>query len=148
MTNEIENAELVTQAFGRWPAFHDAEIVSVLMERRGIQGPSLTAGIYTFDASEETDAKGRFILKNEVLVTLRFDGLVLERLQDFGHQNVLFEMQIRDVSAEPLSVTQYGREYLSGVRFRIDLETSYGLRGCFGCKSITVVSVEPWEGDR
>ena len=146
--NEIGNSELVTQVFGGWPGFHDAEVVSVLMERRGIKGPSLTARIYAFDASGETDATGCYILKNKVLVTLRFDGLVLEQLQEFGHQNVLFHLHIRDIADEPLSVTQYRNEYLVGTRFRVDLETSGGLHGSFGCKNITVVSVEPWEGDQ
>lgn len=146
--NEIGNSELVTQVFGRWPGFHDAEVVSVLMERRGPEGPSLTAKIYVFDSSGEINASGHYILQNKVLVTLRFDGLVLERLQEFGHQNVLFHLHIRDSADEPLSVNQYYSDYVAETHFRVDLETSYGLSGCFACMSITVVSVEPWEGDR
>lgn len=42
-TELVHNAEALTQIFGHWPSFHDAEVVAMSLDRVGDDGPSLEA---------------------------------------------------------------------------------------------------------
>jgi len=71
--------------FGYFPSFHDAEVISVSLERAGASRIS----VHTFQMTNETDEKGRYICRKHVVVTF-----VLERIRDlciegFNRQNVL-----------------------------------------------------------
>lgn len=58
----IENQELVTEIFGEWPSFHDAEVVSLRLDRQGEgggeDGPTLDAAIHVWRTTEEVDPRG------------------------------------------------------------------------------------------
>ena len=69
----IDNQELVTRIFGRWPSFHDAEVLSVRLDR-GVNGeadePSLEAAIHVFQMTAEIDSRGYYVRKNNTVVTV------------------------------------------------------------------------------
>jgi hypothetical protein len=45
----IQNEQALISIFGRWPSFHDATIISILLDREGEDGPSLEARVHVFD---------------------------------------------------------------------------------------------------
>lgn len=128
---DIENAEALTSVFGEWPSFHDAEILELVL-RRGPPVPCLECLIHVFESTGEVDDRGYHVLKNHVLVRLRFSDIRLHDLTDFNHQNVMYELVISSGSkAERLSVT---------------ISTSFGCEAHFDCNAMAVVSVEPFIG--
>src|SRR4051812_6473706 len=90
----VQNEDGLTARFGRWPNFHDAEIVRARLERRGPDAPFLELEIYVFEVTRDVDARGHFILKDQALVTLRFCDIELEGLTAWNTQNVLFGLYI------------------------------------------------------
>jgi uncharacterized protein (DUF433 family) len=71
--------------FGYFPSFHDAEVVSINLDRAGVS----RVAVHSFQMTNETDDTGHYICKKHVVVTF-----VLERIRDlsidgFNSQNVL-----------------------------------------------------------
>jgi hypothetical protein len=36
----VENAAALTKIFGKWPTFHDAEVLRIVLDRAGDDGPT------------------------------------------------------------------------------------------------------------
>src|SRR6266550_5444997 len=96
----IEHSDKLTGIFGRWPSFHDAEVLRLALDRTGPEGPTLDVQIHVFAATSEVDSTGHYVLKNHTLVTLRFTEVAVENLQWFNKQNVLFELAIVDIDPD------------------------------------------------
>ena len=79
--------------FGYWPSFHDAEIVSLTLNRSGVSKLQL----YTYHMSAKTDAEGFFVLEKHVLVNFRMEEIVSLSLCDFSSQNVIFGLGLSRV---------------------------------------------------
>jgi len=63
----IDNARALTDVFGRWPSFHDAEIHRIRLDR-GIAGPpSLEADVNVFEITSDVTPSGYYALKNHTL---------------------------------------------------------------------------------
>src|SRR5881398_3267216 len=83
----IEGVELLTDIFGRFPSFHDAEIHSVTLSSGNYAGPvTLEAVIHVFEMTSEI-VGNRYILKNHTLVTFQFDDIQELKLEGFAFQN-------------------------------------------------------------
>jgi hypothetical protein len=130
----IENAEALSDVFGYWPSFHDAEVVRIALDRSGPQGPTLDAAIHVFHMTSDVDASGHFVLTHHTLVVLRFTKIVLRDLHGFNSQNSLSGLNI--VAIDP---TQN-----EGRRYGVGWDANWGIEADFDCQSITVVSVEPF----
>src|SRR4030095_2473016 len=120
---------MLVSIFGRWPSFHDAEVLRVSLDRSGIEGPTLDATIHVFEMTSEVDAKGYYVLKNHTEVTLRFTEVTLSRFQWFNHQNVLSSLEV-----EELNPPEH-----EGRCWRIGMPSSYGLEAEFECKRAIVL---------
>ena len=72
MTIQIENEHLLTDRFGYWPSFHDAEILHVRFERTGPDAPFMECDIHVFEMTSQVGADGHYVLRNHTLATLRF----------------------------------------------------------------------------
>ncbi|MBI3847584.1 MAG: hypothetical protein HY292_23370 [Planctomycetes bacterium] len=131
----FENAERLISVFGRWPSFHDAEIVRIALERGGPDGPSLAAQIHVFAMTPEVDARGYYGSKNHTLTTLRFCRIRLRELTDFNHQNVIFDLEVSEI--DPPSN--------EGRRFHVEVGTSYGCAFGLDCARIVVDDVQPYD---
>ena len=131
----VRAADRLTNIFGHWPTFHDAEVVRVVLDRRGPGGPTLEAEIHVFEMTSEVDPAGYYVLKNHTLVTLRFRGVELRALSSFNHQNVLYEL-----SLTPIDPAQH-----AGRSVAVELVSSFGMEASFECGDCEVVSVQPWE---
>jgi hypothetical protein len=129
-----EQASNLESIFGRWPSFHDAEVLRLSLDRSGEEGPTLDVVIHVFEMTTEIDAKGFYVLKNHTEVTFRFTHVVLSRLQWFNRQNVLSSLEV-----EELDPTAH-----EGRRFRVDMPSSYGLEAEFECQRAIVLNVQPF----
>lgn len=55
--NVVENAAALEAIFGRWPSFHDAEVLRVALDRSGDDGPTLELVVHVFVMTGEVDAR-------------------------------------------------------------------------------------------
>src|SRR5689334_4858170 len=83
----IANAERVTSVYGGWPNFHDAEVLSLALDR---EGPSLVTRIWTFQVDRnELDSQGCYKRRKYSVITFRFAGVEDLVIEGFNIQNVL-----------------------------------------------------------
>lgn len=133
MTVKIENEHLLTDRFGRWPSFHDAEIVSARFERSGPDAPFLECDIHVFEMTTEIDEAGFYILKHHTLVTLRFCDIALERFAGWNEQNALWSLDIQPaVSADQSAQDSYSIE--------VDMPSSYGCEAKLWCRAVKILN--------
>jgi Immunity protein 50 len=104
--------------FGRRPSFHDAEILSLSLDRTGTS----CIRLYTWDLTSEIDAKGYYVLRNHVVVSFLLDDISDLELVGFNHQNVIFSLTVER--------SQDG--------FKLLLGPCYGLAGTLTARSIRV----------
>jgi Immunity protein 50 len=104
MMDVINNSHFLTETFGRWPSFHDAELVSLLLTREHEDLVSLEAKIHVFETTPNVGPSGAYVSRNHVLVTLTFSGVREDvSIRWFNHQNVIAALHIdRQQSIEPL----------------------------------------------
>lgn len=108
---EFSGKEAVTEWYGGWPSFHDAEVISVLLARKG----QSVIRIYPYYPAKPATVD--FIL--EEVTDLE--------LADFSHQNVIFGLEIE------MTDDQNGDEV-----YRISLSPCYGVSGRIDAKSMRV----------
>lgn len=119
--NEVPGgADLLRWFEGRVPSFHDAEIISVTLDREGISG---NIRIRTFEMTSDVDAQGYFVLKKHVVVGFQLSGITGLELTDFNHQNVIYGLA--------LTRTESGD-------FKLELEPCYGLFGFIEAQTVTI----------
>ena len=108
--HHIGGEEKVTEIFGVWPAFHDAEVTSIACDRVGRE-------VVVTAVLEAALAR----------VTLRFFGCDEVKLEDFRRQNVLFSLAISHEATN------------SGSAYRVVFDPSCGLDGSLRCRGIEVL---------
>lgn len=135
IANKIEHSKLLTDVFGRWPSFHDAEVISLELfrESKGVSEPNLRAKIHIFEMTSEVDDRGFYVLKNHVLVTFLFCGIDESSVTGFNQQNVLWDLAIIDI----------GSRQLEHLKFEVHFSSSFGVEAEFKCRSVEIESVEP-----
>jgi hypothetical protein len=133
---EIYGAELVTQVFGHWPSFHDAEVVRLTLGRTKEYGtgPRLLADVHAFEMTSEVDHHGRYVLRNHVLVSFRFDGVQDLDLSGFNNQNALSEIVFKNIATVAFPDPAW----------EVVLDGVHGVSAAFRCRDVMVVSVKPW----
>ena len=134
----ITGHEKLTNVFGYWPSFHDAEVHSLTLDRRGrddMWGPTLEAVIHVFEMTDEVDAEGYYVQKNHRLVTLRFFQVEGLELADFNQQNAIFALEFSEGPSEGEDAGKH----------RVAFQPAFGVTGSFKCSKVEVVSAEPYE---
>jgi Immunity protein 50 len=109
--SELAGADAVTQWFGDWPSFHDAEVISIFLARKG----QSVLRVYPYHPSKPATVD--FILEDVTDV----------ELDDFSSQNVIDSLEVE------ISTDQNG----DGV-YRILLAPCYGVTGRIDAKSLRV----------
>ena len=134
--SNIQNGHLLTDIFGRWPSFHDAEVLRITLDRGGAQSfvPYLQATIHVFEMTSQIDERGRYVLKNHVAAALRFNEIYELSLEDFNQQNVLQGLYIVDVS----------NRQMERIKFDVTIEGIHGVTAKLQCNSISVEYAEPY----
>ena len=132
--NKIENGHLLTDIFGYWPSFHDAEVISFEMFRgpQNVPEPFFRVKLHVFEMTNEVDSRGFFVLKNHSFVTFSFRGVDESHVKWFNHQNALWELAIVDISSRQL-------EHL---KFEIHFASAFGVEAEFKCRSVAVEAVD------
>jgi hypothetical protein len=137
----IDDHHLVTDVFGAWPSFHDAEVHRVVLDRTrrlmsGSCHPSVELLIHAWSMTSEITSAGHYKLEHQSLVHFLFEQVTDLQLDGLNHQNVLFGLNFS------LPIGKEPDASLLGV----ELEYCYGLSGGFKAARARVLSVEPYAG--
>ena len=116
----IQGGAQLLQWFGRVPSFHDAEVLTLALDREKTR---CDVRIHTFEMTAEVDVKGFFVSRNHVVVSFRLEGVIHLELIDFNQQNVIYGLS--------LSCTANGD-------FRLEMEPCHGLSGFIEARSMTI----------
>jgi hypothetical protein len=116
--SEIQGADELHEWFGYWPDFHDAEIMSLHLNRQGTSSLRL----HTWGMTKEVDAKGHYVLTKHVVVEFVLESVSGLTLNGFNHQNVIFGLVIEKID--------------SG--YRLTLDECYGLAGILEAQNVTL----------
>ena len=100
----IVNSRRLVERFGFWPSFHDAEVVSLTLDRRGENGPTAELLVHTWAMTDKIDERGYYVLENHTLVRFMLEKVVSCEFSELNRQNVLFGLSIEPeiVEGEPL----------------------------------------------
>jgi hypothetical protein len=109
--SELRGVDAVTQWFGSWPSFHDAEVISVFLARAG------QSVLRVYPYHPQNPATVDFILEYVTDV----------ELVDFSCQNVISSLEVA------LATDQNGESV-----FRLTLTPCFGLAGRIDAKSLRV----------
>ena len=135
----IINHQLVVEAFGQWPSFHDGEVHRIVLDRmRQLPSGSYYASIELFVrgwimTSEVTDA-GFYKQEHDSIVHFLFEQVSDLELDGLNNQNVLSSLDFK-----VFKDLDTGLSLLS-----VELSHCYGLSGGFKALQASVVSVKPY----
>src|SRR4051812_18730399 len=99
--NGIERIEGYSKAlahFGRWPSFHDSEVVRIELDRGDESSAILRASVHAFNLTSKIDPKGHYITENHGVIHFEFIDVCELSLTGFNHQNALAGLSIGDIS--------------------------------------------------
>src|SRR5438876_371756 len=127
----ITGADRLTSRLGVWPSFHDAEVMRLVLERGGANGPTAEMVVHVWRMTDKVDDRGYYVLEKHSLVQFRFERIASIELSEFNDQNVLSRLEV-------------AAETVKGERaFRVTLDPSYGLGGSLICGRVVVADVTP-----
>ncbi len=144
----IENSKKITDIFGYWPSFHDAEIHEVnlsVADREpwvaGSASPLIEMKIHVFEMTKDLTPEAFFVLTKHTMARLRFRNVEDLQLSDFSYQNCIFELVF---GIEPMSYPNGGGSADGNPPnlLTVRIHSSAGLSGGFKCQSAEVVSAE------
>ena len=114
----ITGARELYDWFGYWPSFHDAEVVTLHLDRAG----SSSLAVHTWEMTKEVDALGHYVLRKHVVVKFVMDDISNLSLEEIKRQNVVFGIQI-------------SREDES---FKLVLHPCYGITGMIVARQLAI----------
>ena len=133
-TSIVSDHEQLTSIFGEWPSFHDAEVLSIRLEREGhdrYESPVLYASIHVFAARRSEKSPTGVEFYHHTIVTFRFNLVLGLHLAEFNHQNAIFDLIFEKPPDAP-----------DMAPLRVMFEPSFGIECWFFCKSVDVMEVE------
>ena len=136
----IVGQEKLTSVFGRWPSFHDSEVLWIHLDRTHFgdgHGPTLDALIHVFEMTSEISPSGFYVSRHHSLAHFRFHDVVELNLEGFNFQNVLSELAISDIQ----------ERQMERIHFQVDFVASVGLSASFQCHRIELLAVSPCAAD-
>lgn len=131
---DVINRAALTDRFGGWPSFHDAEVYGLRLEsgQRSSGVAALALEIHVF-AIDGRLPDGRLNFVNHSLVTLGFEEIEELEMDGFGPQNVLDDLLLEEV------------HQAAGRQIQVTLPSNNGLEASFRCRSVTVLDVSDLE---
>ena len=124
---DIPGKDEVISWFGRWPSFHDAEVLELHLNRSGTSRLRVYAWNMT-DRTFEKDHKQYSVLEKHAVVTFEIDDIIDLKLTEFSSQNVLSGIQLT----------------IDNGVYHLDLGPCYGLHGQITASQVRV-SIQPGE---
>ena len=145
METFIKDSDLLIQAFGKFPTFHDAEVVEISLKRHF--GEELCPTLFAFIRIKNYQTNEIF------LVNLIFKSIFGLRLENFNHQNVLGDLLISDFSEELFEKIKnderllgvVGERKLENLNYYVKFEYCFGVEAEFLCGEIILKSVRKIE---
>ena len=141
---DIENSALLTDLFGHWPDFHDAEIHWLRVDATEHRNPNLEIDFEVAEPSSELDERGYYKDRQRARAVLRFENVGSMRLEGIYNQNVLGELLIRAASPDEFDEVLGASDPRARRRHYVEWWASLGMAGSFICDEIVVVSAQPW----
>jgi len=131
----IAGTEKVIEAFGYWPTFHDAEVISFSAERglpfkRGHTQARLAVHVRHYETVGEGTAGYEQVLRKSLLVQFVFQGACDFELSEFNHQNVIDSITVSPIENNEAAMLQ------------VEVESIYGFGGFLRCVSASVEEVK------
>ena len=133
-TSIVKGHEQLTSIFGRWPSFHDSEVLSIRLEREGEDcwtSPTLYSTVHVFTGRRNDNSRTGVEFYNHTLVTFRFNLVVNLELSGFNQQNAIFDLIIETPANAPTETP-----------IDVTFQPSFGVALTFSCQSAEIVSVE------
>ena len=146
---QMEDSQKITEIFGYWPTFHDAEINNLSLSTAdrepwvpGSTAPVLEMQVHVFEMTKEVDQNGYIVLTKHTLTKLQFRNVEGLQLAGFSFQNAIFELVF---GIEPMTFRSGGgpAEGPPPNLLTVKIESNCGLYGEFKCRSAAVISAEP-----
>ncbi len=132
--SHIAGSQKLTDIFGRWPTFHDAEVIEVHLWRGDVRPgdwddrnvfPVLTAKIHIFIENPGSQ---------HTLATLRFEDVDDLKMEGFNHENAILGLSI--------SIQERGK-FESGEDLPpylvVQFQRGFGISASFRCFRIEVI---------
>lgn len=131
--DDVPGGADVVRWFGQEPTFHDAEILSLLLCRKGQSVLRLHGWINTGAVGQD----GYFVLDRHAIVTFTLSGVMDLQLVGFSIQNVIGGLVLRRAPDRPER-----RGYLAldplPQDIEIELEPCYGLSGLIRSRAVSI----------
>lgn len=118
--------------FGKQPTFHDAEIISLSLNRTGASELKIHGWIMT----DDVDPNGYIVLDKHAVVTFRLEGVMDLQLDGFSGQNVIAGLVLRYAIDRGRSCYYAMPEDPRDVE--IELIPCYGLDGFIRAKKVAI----------
>jgi len=118
----VAGASELVSWFGYWPSFHDAEVLSIHLNRSG----ESAVAILTWHTTNRVDERSYFIDTKHFIVTFILEGIQAVQLADFNHQNVISGLSLEETAAG----------------FRLTLHPCFGAQGAIEAEHVTI-TIQP-----
>jgi hypothetical protein len=140
---EIKNSTALTDLFGHWPDFHDAELHHVRVDTTNHRDPCLEIEFEVAEMSAEVDERGYYKDRCRVRTVLRFENVGSLRLEGVYSQNVLSELLIQSAGPTDFDEVLGADDPRARRQHRVDWSSAIGMTGRFICDRIAVLSAKP-----
>ncbi|MGO4388770.1 Imm50 family immunity protein [Microvirga sp. 2YAF29] len=122
--------------FGYVPNFHDAEVISLHLNRSGAS----TLKVHIWDVTRDIHDPGQFIHDKDVIVTFTIEEILALDLEGFSHQNVISGLGFRKITPE---VASFNMRWLRPLQpqpdiFEITLEPCFGMSGMIQARRVSI----------
>jgi hypothetical protein len=131
--------ELVTAVYNHWPSFHDAEVISLSLDRSHIlfdeiYNPRIDLAVYCMAMVWNGNAE-QFENVKRTLINFEFDEVSDVKIDGFNHQNAILGMEF-----EELPVGAAGNH-----SFKIIIDPAGGVACEFIARRGRIASVSPYQ---
>lgn len=119
----VRGAAELNAWFGYWPTFHDAEVLSVALERNAAS----RLRVHTWHMTNQVDERGYYVMTKHIVVSFVLENVTDCELGAFNRQNVLNSLRVERESKG----------------FKVILDECYGLNGSITATGLRI-ELEPW----
>ena len=137
---EIQKASLLTDLFGHWPDFHDAEIRGLRIDASDYRDPVLEIDFEVAEMSEETDDRGYYRDRQRARTTISFARVANLRIEGVFSQNVIGELSLEPTGAADFDEVLGSDDARARRQHRVSWTSSLGMGASFLCDEISVVA--------
>lgn len=131
--HEVSGGAELLRWLGRVSSFHDAEILSLDLRRKG----QSTLRLHGWITTDKVGEGGFLVLERQAIVSFALDGIMDLQLDGFSQQNVIGGLILRRAPDRPerrghLALDPLPRD------IEIELEPCYGLDGLIPARSVSI----------